>query len=85
MDDPQWRALTERVNHHESKLNEARERERRFGEMALQDGISAEKRETLRNSQLSARAEVKLREQALGHALSGATLAALLAFQRGAA
>ena len=60
-----------------AELDAARERERVAGEKALADGISAEKREALRNLQLSARAEVKLREKALAHRLPSYRLAHL--------
>lgn len=51
-----------------SKLDETRQRERRYATMALQKGISARHRMKFRQLALSARAEAKLREKALAHA-----------------
>ena len=58
-----------RVADAQRKLDQARQRAQRFAELALQPGISAAQREIFRNQELSARAEVTLRQKALDHAL----------------
>jgi hypothetical protein len=52
------------------RLAEAQERERRFGRMALQDGITPKDRMVYRQLQLSARAEAKLAQKAVDHAMA---------------
>jgi hypothetical protein len=52
----------------QADLAEALQRERRYGRMALQDGITGEERAGFRDAELSARAEVKLRQRAIEHA-----------------
>jgi hypothetical protein len=58
-----------RVADAQRKLDQVRQRAQRFAELALQPGISAAQRETFRNQELSARAEVTLRQKALDQAL----------------
>lgn len=58
-----------RVADAQRKLDQARQRAQRFAELAVQPGIRAAQRETFRNQELSARAEVTLRQKALDFAL----------------
>jgi hypothetical protein len=52
------------------KLRRARRDEKRYEQIALQEGITAEQRARFINAQRSARAEVKLRQKALDYAES---------------
>jgi hypothetical protein len=58
-----------RIADAQRQLDEARQRAQRFAELALQAGISAAQRETFRNQELSARADVMVRQKALDRAL----------------
>jgi hypothetical protein len=52
----------------QTKLADARQEVRNLTVMGMRDDLTPEKRATIRNLELSARAEAKLRQDALDHA-----------------